>query len=259
MSDAMHPSPVPWRVVESVLLGLSRLQPASLRITRDPGGRLLRHLAAPLPGEPPMDVHMFPGGPSCAAVSCVAWIGDGDTASAEARREVVAHALHCAHEIVLCEPVVPGCGVGLHMLRAIDPHALELLTDEVGAGPEHTRERRPWEPLARWIVATAAAWRFGDHAELARDGFIARLDRMTPAQMILAARRVLTRFPRAHELLLLAIDALCIRGDEHGARLVWNELSHHDDAAPVLRRARARLLDTFFDEWPKSARPRATG
>ena len=252
MSDAMHPSPVPWLAVEAVLLGLSRTQPASLQFTRDPGDRITRHLRDPVAGEalPRILDAADPGRASC----CV-WIGDGVTPTAEARVEVVARAARCDHELLLCEPVVPGCGIGLHMLRAIDPHAIEIVTDEIGDGPDRTRERRPWEPQARWIVAMAAVWRFADHAELARDGFLARRGRMAPAPMVLAVRRILARFPNAHELLLLAIDELCSRQDEAGARLLWNELLLHGaDAGSVRHRARACILDAFIPDWAEPVR-----
>ncbi|MFO0636079.1 MAG: hypothetical protein U0168_24845 [Nannocystaceae bacterium] len=52
--------------------------------------------------------------------------------------------------------MVPGCGIGLHMVRAIDPELSEIATEELADGPERTRERRPWEPGARWLVAARA-------------------------------------------------------------------------------------------------------
>lgn len=243
MTESLHPSPVPWLAVETVLLGLSRFRPPTVQISRDPGDRITRHLRLASQDDPQSALlDAANEGP----VSCFVWIGDGIGATDDARREVVTRSRSCDHDLLLVEPVVPGCGIGLHMLRAIDPGAVEIVTDEVGDGPDRTRERRPWEPCARWIVAFAAAWRFADHAELARDGFVARLDRMTSAQMVLAARRVLARFPNAHEVLLLAIEELARRGDESGAQQLWNELARDGAAAgSVIHRARACVLDTF--------------
>ncbi len=257
MAEPTHPSPVPWLAVEAVLLALSRLGPASVALTRDPGNRVARHLRDVAPDEPSVVLVEA----SCPQrVACVVWIGDGVTATADARVDVVAHASRCEHDVLLCEPIVPGAGVGLQMLRAIDVRAVEVITDEIGDGPERTRECRPWEPKARWIVAVASAWRFGDHAELARDGFVARLRRMTPEQMVLAARRVLARFPKAYEVFLLAIEELSRRGDESGTRQMWNELGHHGPAAgSATHRARACVLDTFVHDWGAPARHRAAG
>lgn len=256
MSHAEHPSPVPWLVVEALLLGLSRVMPASIALSRDPGDRIARHLDGVRSADPPALVPVDGG----QRVHCGVWIGDGVTPTHEVRREVVAWARRAMHDVVLCEPAVPGCGVGLHMLRAIDPGAIELVTDELGDGPDRTRERRPWEPQARWIVASTAPWRFADHAELARDGFVARLGRMTATQMVLAVRRVLARFPEAYELHLLAIDELGRRGDETGARALWHELAQHGArAGSLVMRARARILDRFIGIVDPSRLERATG
>ncbi len=239
--------PMPWLVVESLLLRLFRLAPASLYVARDPGARLRRHLEQP---EGPTLADALQGD---AALDCGVWVGDGVAACSDARAELVALARCCRHDLLICEPVVPGCGIGLHMVRAIDPELSEIATEELADGPERTRERRPWEPGARWLVAHVRPWRFEGDAELAREGFVARLPRMAAAEMILAARRVLARHPRAFELLLLGIEALLQRDDESGARALWHELACHGEAAGSVRRlARERIADALAAPWLES-------
>ncbi len=243
MSEPVPTSAAPWLVAEAVLLRLVQLRPSSLHLVRDGGRRIARHLDAAEPEDEPWTI--VDGMPP-ARCSCLVWISDGVSASADARDEVLALAQHVDHDVLLCEVIMPGTGVGLHLLRAIDPTLSEIATDELSDGNDRTRERKPWEPRAKWVVAHARAWRFEPEAELARDGFIARLPRMSAPQILLTIRRVLARFPRAHELFLLAIDELCGRGDEAGAQLVWDELAGHGDAAgPVAKLARARLRSTF--------------
>ncbi len=248
MSEPIHPSPLPWPVVESVLLAIARVAPTSLHVTRDPAARIGRHAGE---GDHPRLQVEADG------VACAVWIGDGVTACVDARAALVELAARCRHDLFMVEPIVPGCGIGLHMLRAIDPQLVELTTDEIGDGPERTRERKPWEPPAKWVVGHVRPWRFEADAELAREGFMARLSRMSAPQMLLAARRVLARFPRAHELLLLGVVELVARGDEAGARALWGEIEGSDDPGSVRRLARAALLDGFAAAWLEP--PRATG
>jgi hypothetical protein len=155
---------------------------------------------------------------------------------------VLALAPSCQDIVLLCEPLVPGNGLGLHLLRAIDPALRQIVTDEVTEGSDRTRERKPWEPAARWVLASVRAWRFDADAELARSGFVARLSRMTAMEMIVVARRLLARFPRAHEVLVLAIHELVRRGDLDSAKGVAGELEVCTDAAPSLTIEARRAL-----------------
>ncbi len=252
MSDPLPPpSAVPWLAAEAILLRLTQLQPPSVYVCRDQGERIVRHLRAADPDESvPWQIVRD----SAARTSCVVWVGDGVTASADARTEVLAIARNCDHDLLMCEPLAPGCGIGLSLLRAIDPKMLEIETDEVADGPGRTRERKPWEPRGRWAVAHASAWRFEGNAELAREGFIARLPRMSVAEMVLDVRRLLSRFPRGHELLVLAIAELARRRDEDGARQLAGEFKLQPGAAPShLAAARRTLLGAFppaiIDGW----------
>lgn len=258
MNDPLPPpSAVPWLVAEAILLRLTQLQPPSVHVCRDQGERIVRHLRAADPEESlPWRIVDDPN----ARVSCVVWVGDGVTAAADARAEVLAIADRCDHDLLMCEPLAPGCGIGLPLLRAIDPDLREIETDEVADGPGRTRERKPWEPRGRWAVAHTSAWRFEGDAELAREGFVARLSRISSAEMLLAARRVLARFPRGHELLVLAIAELARRRDEAGARMLAGEFKLHPGAAPShLAAARQILLATFPPALVEAWDVRATG
>jgi hypothetical protein len=257
VSDPVSTSAVPWLVAEAVLLELTRLRPATVHLLRDAGRRIARHLEA---ADADDELWTLVEGVPPARCSCAVWIGDGATASVDARAEVLALAAATDHDVLLCEPIAPGTGVGLHLLRAIDPTLTEIVTDELGDGHERTRERKPWEPRAKWVVAHARAWRFESEAELARDGFIARLPRMTPAQILLSVRRILARYGRAHELMLLAIEELVRRGDQPGASMVWDELAQHGAAAgPVLMLARTCMRAAFADAMCERWERRATG
>lgn len=237
VSDAVLDSAVPWLVAEAVLLRLVKLRPQSLRIVRDGGRRIARHLDAAEPDDDPWCIV-----DGDAKSSCLVWISDAVSASNDARVEVLELAKQVDHDVLLCESIVPGTGVGLHLLRAIDPGLTEISTDELADGPDRTRERKPWEPRAKWVVAHACAWRFEAEAELARDGFVARLPRMSAAQILLATRRILARFERAHELYLLAIEELLGRNDLDGARMIFDELgSHGASAGPIATLSRAKL------------------
>ena len=230
---------VPWIVAEAIALELATRRPTSVHVTRDPAARIRRQL------EP--DVGEAETAWSWLAtpergMDCLLWVGDGCTPALDARAEVLALAPACHDLVLLCEPLVPGNGLGLHLLRAIDPGLRQLVTDEVTDGPDRTRERKPWEPSPRWVLASVRAWRFDADAELARAGFLARLPRMTSVEMIVVARRLLARFPRAHEVLLLAIHELVRRGDGEGARSAGAELELCGDAAPSLAAEARRAL-----------------
>ncbi|HET6583334.1 MAG TPA: hypothetical protein VFG69_07800 [Nannocystaceae bacterium] len=230
MSERL-PAVVPWIVAEQIALELATRRPTTVHVTRDPGGRIHRQLE-PDDGEPALPWTWV--AERGAAIDCLLWVGDGCTASADARADVLALAPSCTDVVLLVEPLVPGNGLGLHLLRAIDPGLRLLVSDEVTDGADRTRERKPWEPAPRWAVAVVRAWRFDPDAEIARDGFRARLPRMGAAEIVVAARRVLARFPRAHELLALGAAALVQRGDLDGARIVAAELECLADAPPSL-------------------------
>lgn len=226
MSEPL-PAVVPWIVAESIALELATRRPASVHVTRDPAARIRRQLD-PVEGEPAMPWVWLPA--PVRGMECVLWVGDGCTASLDARAEVLRLADECSDLVVLVEPLVPGNGLGLPLLRAIDPALRLLVTDEVTAGDERTRDRKPWEPAPRWAVATVRAWRFDGDAELARTSWLARLPRMTAPDMLLVARRVLVRFPRAHEVLLLGVHELVRRGDIDGATVLTGELELSPEA-----------------------------
>lgn len=233
----LHPAVVPWIVAEAIALELATRRPASVHVTRDPAARIRRQLE-PDEGEATWRwlARPEPG------MQCLLWVGDGCTASVDARAEVLALAPSCHDLVLLCEPLVPGNGLGLHLLRAIDPALCQLVTDEVTDGPDRTRERKPWEPAPRWVLARVRAWRFDADAELARAGFVARLARMTAIEMVVVARRLVARFPRAHELLVLAVHELVRRSDTDGAKRVLAELELGPDAPPSLLTEARRAL-----------------
>ncbi len=227
---------MPWIVAETIALDLATRRPLSVHVTRDPGARIRRQLD-PVDGEPAMPWAWLPT--ASPGMECLLWVGDGCTASVDARAEVLRLAADCSDVVMLVEPLVPGNGLGLPLLRAIDPALQLLVVDEVTDGDERTRDRKPWEPAPRWAIATVRAWRFDGDAELARTSWIGRLPRMGAPEMLLVARRVLVRFPRAHEVLLLGVHELVRRGDLEGAKSLTGELEL-SPAAPRSLVAEAR-------------------
>jgi len=235
--SAPLPAVVPWIVAEAIALEILGQRPASVHVHRDPGDRILRQLA-PAAGEPALP-WQWPLAADPDA-DCTVWVGDGCTSTLVARTEVLASAARCRDLVVLCEPLAPGVGLGLSLLRAIDPDTRIVVTDEVTDGPDRTRERKPWEPSPRWALARARAWRFDADAELAREGYLGRLGRMDAGQILVAARRVLARFARAHEVLLLGVVELVRRGDPDGAAPLLAELERDTDVAPSILAAARR-------------------
>jgi hypothetical protein len=221
------PAVVPWIVAETIALELATRRPASVHVTRDPGARVRRQLD-PVDGEPAVPWAWLEA--PVTGMECLLWVGDGCTASVDARADVLRLAADCGDVVMLVEPLVPGNGLGLPLLRAIDPGLRQLVTDEVTDGFERTRERKPWEPAPRWAIATVRAWRFDGDAELARASWLGRLPRLSAAEMLVVARRVLVRFPRAHEVLLLGVHELVRRADLEGAKSLTGELELNPDA-----------------------------
>lgn len=245
-------TPVPWAVAEAVAVKVATLQPRSVAVVpEDP--RLCRAvqdasvelgLGAKLTDiaeGPPVDLLVFQAAPA--------------RPTAGARIDLLHDVGRSIGDVVLCERLVDGCGLGGGVLAHIDPSLRRLEIDEVDDAVEGTRARKPWEPPTYWVVAEAAAWRFLTDAELARSGFVRRLPRLSAAQMVMTARRILSRFDTAHELLLLSLRELSARGDLEGMEAVMREIRLHPEAAPSIRRRAADMLAAVFCERPTRQMP----
>lgn len=228
---SVRPFLVPWPVVEVVALRLARHEVRSVTVVGDRSGRIAP--AAALDG-----IEVRHGGPADAIV-CV---GDGLGPSGLARAQVLARAHDSRGEVIVAEPCVPGTGLGLAMLRRIDPLVALSTCDELPDALGGTRQRKPWEAATTWAVAEAAAWRFAIGAEEVRAGFRARLPRMRVPEVILACRRIVQRFATAFEVWALAAEELGRRGDPIGVRQVLAEIEMNREVVPSVRGRVRRAL-----------------
>jgi hypothetical protein len=229
----VNPRPflVPWPVVEVVALRLARHEVRSVGVRDDVSGRIAEAAG--------MDGVVVREEGSVDAIVCA---GDGLTPCLLARARVLEHAADSLGEVIVCEPSVPGTGLGLSMLRRIDPLVTTLTCDELPDALGGTRQRKPWEAAVAWLVAEAAAWRFAPGAEEVRTGFRARLPRLRVPEMILACRRMLHRFDNAYEPFALAAEELGRRGDPDGVRQLLGELELSPRAVPGVRGRVRRAL-----------------
>jgi len=187
------------------------------------------------------------------SVDAVVSVEDALDPAALCRHRLLARASSARDLVVMCEPHEPGRGVGRTMLRSIDPGASQLRCDEVPDGIGGTRMRTEVEPPGVWFVASAAAWRFANGAESVRDGFMRRLPRMRPEQIVMGIRRILGRWPYAFELFALAATELAHRGDEAGVQRLRGELTLHPEAP---RWVQARLREALVTTSGPKARTR---
>ena len=239
-------TPVPWEVAEAVAGAVARLQPRRIAIVGDADGRLAQAIAeasdALCLGIQQCDVDdLHP-------VDCLVWTPGTPMPTAAARRSLLAVAGRALGDIIVCEMVAPGQGLGDRLLAAVDPDRTRVrcgvkTDDEEAPVDAHgaTCLLRAVEPDSQWVVATAAAWRFLPDAELARDGFVRRLQRLAPAEIVMTCRRIRSRFDTAHELVVLGMEELARRGDDFGLAQLQRELSVLCDTPPSVR-ARAHTI-----------------
>ena len=241
----------PWIVAESIALRLARHQVVSLRIDAGASRRRLLRVLPEAASESGIKIQLpTPTAQADAAVS----VEDALDPAPLCRQRLLVRARSARDLVVMCEPHEPGRGVGETMLRAIDPGASILRCDEVPDGIGGTRMRTDVEPPAVWFVASAAAWRFGEGAEPARDAFLRRLPRLRSEQIIMGIRRILGRWPFAFELFALSASELASRGDAGGVDRIHGELSLHPDAPSwVHGRVRAALVSTRPATGPQEA------
>ena len=238
--------PVPWVIAEAVALEVVALQPDLATIV--PPDERLHHSVSEAITELDLDTTMVDDHESGPLVDLMVWVGDPTRPTAGARQDLLGAAARCVGDVVICEQVISGHGIGGRMLAEIDPHARFEQTDEFRDPDLGVRPRQPWEPPARWVMARAAAWRFLSDAEMARAGFVRRLPRMPPAEMVMTCRRVLSRYDTAHELLLLSLEEVVRRGDRDGIAAVARELALHPEAPRgVLRRASSMLTRNHYE------------
>ena len=237
------PLVTPWPVAEAIALRLARHQVSTVRVEADASRRrILRVL--PEASTRAASLQVEPGtGPY--SVDAVVSVEDTLDPAPLCRQRLLERAQAARDLVVMCEPHEPGRGVGRGMLRAIDPGASQLRCDEVPDGIGGTRMRTEVEPPGEWFVAAAAAWRFQDGAEPIRDGFLRRLPRMRPEQIVMGIRRILGRWPYAFELFALGATELAHRNDSAGVDRLRGELTLHPHAPAWVRgRIREAMVST---------------
>jgi len=250
---ARGPLVTPWPVAEAIALRLARHQVRVVRLDAEASrSRLTRVLPEAATDAP---VSLVDGGEP-QSVDAIVSVEDTLDPAGLCRQRLLERAQSARDLVVMCEPHEPGRGVGRSMLRSIDPGASQMYCDEVPDGIGGTRTRTEVEAPGIWLVASAAAWRFSDGAESVRDGFLKRLPRMRPEQMVMGVRRVLSRWPFAFELYVLAGLELAHRGDANGLQRLQGELTLYDHAP---RWVHARLRDARISVTPPERDRARTG
>lgn len=250
---ARGPLVTPWPVAEAIALRLARHRVQVVRLDAEASrSRLTRVLPEAATDAP---VSLAPGD-APHSVDAVVSVEDVLEPAGLCRQRLLERASHARDLVVMCEPHEPGRGVGRSMLRAIDPGASQLRCDEVPDGIGGTRMRTEVEAPGIWLVASAAAWRFSEGAESVRDGFLRRLPRMRPEQMVMGVRRVIARWPFAFELFVLAGLELAHRGDPTGIERLQGELGLHEHAP---RWVHVRLRDARITLTPPERDRARTG
>ncbi len=245
-------TPVPWVVAETVALKVATLQPRRVAIV--PDDPRLDQAVNDANTELGLDACLCPiDGPD--TVDLLVWVSARGRPRAGARRDLLQHVARSTGDVIVCERVVDGHGLGADVLSRIDAGARRLATDEIEDDDFGVRTRKPWEAPVLWLVAEAAAWRFLSDAEMARSGFIRRLPRMSAAQMVMACRRILSRFDTAHELLVLALSELVRRRDVDGVHAVMRELGLRPEAPRSMRRRAEDLTANLEAERPTQQMP----
>ena len=233
--------PVPWVVAESVALDVVTLRPSLVSVV-PPDPRLDRAVSDAVDelglDTALVDYDVVP------LVEMLVWVVDPTRPTAGARQDLLAAAARCTGDVIICEQVISGHGIGNDVLTDIDPAARSHETDEVRDPELGVRARKAWEPAARWVVARSAAWRFLSDAEMARAGFVRRLPRMPAAEMVMTCRRVLSRYDTAHELLLMSLEEVVRRGDREGIQAVAREVALHPEAPRSIRYRASTVLTT---------------
>ncbi len=244
----------PWPVAEAIALRLARHRVRTVRIDAEASRRRVARVlpeAAPAEAalriEPGCDLH---------SVDAVVSVEDGLDPAGLCRQRLLLRAEAARDLVVMCEPHEPGRGVGRSMLRAIDPGASQLRCEEVPDGIGGTRMRTEVEAPGVWLVASAAAWRFLDGAESARDGFRRRLPRMRSEQIVMSIRRALARWPHAFELFTLAATELGHRQDSAGLQRLRGELTLSPQAPSWVS---LRIREALVASTPTPRHPAQTG
>jgi hypothetical protein len=250
---ARGPLVTPWPVAEAIALRLARHQ---ARVVRVDAGMSRRRVSRVLPEAATDGTLELAAGERPASVDAVVSVEDMLDPAPLCRQRLLERAAAARDVVIMCEPNEPGRGVGRTMLRAIDPGVSQLRCDEVPDGIGGTRMRTEVEAPEVWFVASAAAWRFSDGAESVRDGFLRRLARMRPEQIVMGIRRILGRFPYAFELFALAATELAHRSDDAGVQRLRGELTLHPDAPGWVH---ARLREARVSTSAPSATPAQTG
>lgn len=248
---------VPWEVAEAVAAAVARLAPRRVAIVGDPDGRISQAISeasdAQCLGIAQCDIDdLHP-------VDCLVWTPGAPLPAAAARRSLLAVAGRALGDIVVCEPVCPGQGLGPKALSAIDPQRQTVRGGEDQEASPEERLRAPAraggdeESERAWTIATAAAWRFLPDAELARDGFVSRLGRLAPAEIVMTCRRIRSRFDTAFELVVLGMQELARRGDDFGLAQLQRELLLIADPPPSMRTQAQAIMSRRRTELDESA------
>lgn len=247
-------TPVPWIVAETVALKVATLQ--ARRVAIVPGDVRLTHAVDDATAELSLDTCICDIDGS-QTVDLLVWVSSPQRPTAGARMDLLQYVARSTGEVIVCERVVDGYGLGASVLSRIDPGLRRLATDEIDGDAIGARTRKPWEAPVLWVVAEAAAWRFLTDAEMARSGFVRGLARMSTAQMVMACRRILSRFDTAHELLVLALTELVRRRDMEGVHSVMRELALHPEAPRSMTHRAQDLVANFEAERPTQQMPLA--
>jgi len=232
---------VPWVVAEAIALVIASVDATTVRIVGDASGRVKRICLDAHDDEHP--VAIVDTGPA----DLVVWITESQCPTPVARLGVLDVVNDGIGYVVMAENVEPGMGLGIDLLRRIDPGLGRFETDEVPGEEGRTRQRSPWEAPARWVVAHAASWRFEPNGEAARAGLRARLHQASATEMVAMCRRLMLRFEHAHEILALAAEELSRRGDFSGLQEVCDATAFIPTAPrgieQRIRRARIACLE----------------
>lgn len=233
MRQANVKQAIPAVVAETIGLRLRRYAPRTLRVEGDPARQL-----GPALGQPAL----LDADPA----QCVVWVGDGTTVSGISQARVAALGLRCTGVVIIAEPIVPGTGLGLRMLKHLDRRAQRIETDEVPDGQGGLRPRQPWEATSWWIVAEVAAWRFQPGAEMAREGFLARLAALHGASLVAAVDRILERWPHAHEAIVMALGSCSSTGGDGGSAVatLFDRLARATEVSPAIMEAARNAVFT---------------
>lgn len=217
----------PRAVADAVAIKLARLRPATTAIVGDRGDPV-RHRIEFICLEPGLAwEHTFvTPGSGCDAMVVV----DDGAPVATIAAGVSALAKRCGGQVVFAAPEARVASFAPAQLALRPPRSVSLTPDGGGRS---------------WIVAEVAAWRFWPDAEAQREAFVSMLAAAPLPDILTHCERLGRRFPTAHEVYLLAVEALVARGEPMAAEAVLRELTERPEACGATwRRARWVLRNT---------------